>query len=49
MNPLTGEKAMLVESDEETEGARIVSEFAVEVGGFVAIFRSGLIDRRGAL
>ncbi len=34
-NPLTGEKAMLVESGEESGGARIVSDFAVEAGGFV--------------
>ena len=34
-NPLTGEKAMLVESAEETEGARIVGDFGVEAGGFV--------------
>jgi mannose-6-phosphate isomerase-like protein (cupin superfamily) len=34
-NPLTGEKAMLVESAEETDGARIVADFAVEGGGFV--------------
>lgn len=34
-NPLTGEKAMLVESAEESGGARIVTDFAVEVGGFV--------------
>jgi mannose-6-phosphate isomerase-like protein (cupin superfamily) len=34
-NPLTGEKALLVESAEETGGARIVSDFAVEEGGFV--------------
>jgi mannose-6-phosphate isomerase-like protein (cupin superfamily) len=34
-NPLTGEKAMLVESAEQTDGARIVGEFAVEAGGFV--------------
>jgi mannose-6-phosphate isomerase-like protein (cupin superfamily) len=34
-NPLTGEKAMLVESAEETGGARIVADFAVEEGGFV--------------
>ena len=34
-NPLTGEKAMLVESAEETAGARIVSDFVVEEGGFV--------------
>jgi len=34
-NPLTGEKAMLVESAEETAGARIVGDFAVEAGGFV--------------
>jgi mannose-6-phosphate isomerase-like protein (cupin superfamily) len=34
-NPLTGEKAMLVESAEESGGSRIVSDFAVEAGGFV--------------
>jgi len=34
-NPLTGEKALLVESGEETGGARIVVDFAVEKGGFV--------------
>ena len=34
-NPLTGEKAMLVESAEENEGSRIVADFAVEAGGFV--------------
>jgi mannose-6-phosphate isomerase-like protein (cupin superfamily) len=34
-NPLTGEKALLVESAEETGGARIVADFAVEEGGFV--------------
>jgi mannose-6-phosphate isomerase-like protein (cupin superfamily) len=34
-NPLSGEKAMLVESAEETGGARIVVDFAVEAGGFV--------------
>jgi mannose-6-phosphate isomerase-like protein (cupin superfamily) len=34
-NPLTGEKALLVESAEETDGARIVADLAVEVGGFV--------------
>ena len=34
-NPLTGEKAMLVESAEESRGARIVTDFAVEAGGFV--------------
>jgi len=34
-NPLTGEKAMLVESAEETGGERIVSDFSVERGGFV--------------
>jgi mannose-6-phosphate isomerase-like protein (cupin superfamily) len=34
-NPLTGEKAMLIESAEESGGARIVSDFAVEAGGFV--------------
>jgi mannose-6-phosphate isomerase-like protein (cupin superfamily) len=34
-NPLTGEKALLIESAAETGGARIVSDFAVEEGGFV--------------
>jgi quercetin dioxygenase-like cupin family protein len=34
-NPLTGEKALLIESPEENEGARAVFEFAVEPGGFV--------------
>jgi mannose-6-phosphate isomerase-like protein (cupin superfamily) len=34
-NPLTGEKAMLVESAEESGGARIVADFAVEGDGFV--------------
>lgn len=34
-NPLTGEKALLVESAEESGGARIVVDFAVEAGGFV--------------
>jgi mannose-6-phosphate isomerase-like protein (cupin superfamily) len=34
-NPLTGEKAMLVESAEESGGSRIVSDFAIEAGGFV--------------
>jgi quercetin dioxygenase-like cupin family protein len=34
-NPLTGEKAMLVESAEESGGTRIVADFAVEAGGFV--------------
>jgi quercetin dioxygenase-like cupin family protein len=34
-NPLTGEKALFVESAEETGGARIVADFAVEAGGFV--------------
>jgi quercetin dioxygenase-like cupin family protein len=34
-NPLTGEKALFVESAEETGGARIVVDFAVEAGGFV--------------
>jgi mannose-6-phosphate isomerase-like protein (cupin superfamily) len=32
---LTGEKALLVESAEESNGARIVVDFAVEAGGFV--------------
>lgn len=34
-NPLTGEKSLLIESAEETSGARIVADFAVEEGGFV--------------
>jgi mannose-6-phosphate isomerase-like protein (cupin superfamily) len=34
-NPLTGEKAMIVESAAETRGERIVVDFAVEEGGFV--------------
>jgi mannose-6-phosphate isomerase-like protein (cupin superfamily) len=34
-NPLSGEKALLIESAEESGGARIVVEFAVEAGGFV--------------
>lgn len=34
-NPLTGEKAMIVESAEESGGARVVVDFAVEAGGFV--------------
>lgn len=34
-NPLSGEKALLVESAEESDGARIVVDFAVEAGGFV--------------
>jgi quercetin dioxygenase-like cupin family protein len=34
-NPLTGEKALLVETADETEGARMVADFAVEAGGFV--------------
>ena len=34
-NPLTGERAALVESAEETGGARIVADFSVEPGGFV--------------
>ncbi|HWC32276.1 MAG TPA: cupin domain-containing protein, partial [Actinomycetota bacterium] len=34
-NPLTGEKALVLESAEETGGERIVAEFAVERGGFV--------------
>ena len=34
-NPLTGEKAMVVESPEENGGARIVADLAVEEGGFV--------------
>jgi quercetin dioxygenase-like cupin family protein len=34
-NPLTGEKAVLVESAEESGGARVVADFAVEPGGFV--------------
>jgi quercetin dioxygenase-like cupin family protein len=34
-NPLTGEKALFVETADETDGARIVADFAVEQGGFV--------------
>jgi hypothetical protein len=34
-DPLTGEKALLIESASESGGARIVAEFAVEEGGFV--------------
>jgi quercetin dioxygenase-like cupin family protein len=34
-NPLTGEKALLVEAAEETDGERVVADFAVEAGGFV--------------
>jgi mannose-6-phosphate isomerase-like protein (cupin superfamily) len=34
-NPLTGEKALFVESAEESGGARIVVDFVVEAGGFV--------------
>lgn len=34
-NPLTGEKALIVESAEASGGARIVCDFAVEEGGFV--------------
>lgn len=32
---MTGEKAMLVESADESGGARIIADFAVERGGFV--------------
>jgi mannose-6-phosphate isomerase-like protein (cupin superfamily) len=34
-NPLTGEKALLVESAAESDGARVVADFGVEAGGFV--------------
>ena len=34
-NPLSGEKALLVESAGESGGARVVVDFAVEAGGFV--------------
>jgi hypothetical protein len=34
-NPLTGEKAVIVESADESAGARIVVDLAVEEGGFV--------------
>lgn len=34
-NPLTGEKAVFVASAEESGGARILVDFAVEEGGFV--------------
>ncbi|MGB7685193.1 MAG: cupin domain-containing protein [Solirubrobacterales bacterium] len=34
-NPLSGEKALLVESAEESDGSRILVDFVVEAGGFV--------------
>jgi mannose-6-phosphate isomerase-like protein (cupin superfamily) len=34
-NPLTGEKALLLESGEETSGEHVLALFAVEEGGFV--------------
>jgi hypothetical protein len=34
-NPLTGEKAMIVESASDSGGTRIVADLAVEAGGFV--------------
>jgi mannose-6-phosphate isomerase-like protein (cupin superfamily) len=34
-NPLSGEKALIVESAAESGGARIVADLAVEAGGFV--------------
>jgi hypothetical protein len=34
-NPLTGEKAMIVESAAESGGTRTVADVAVEAGGFV--------------
>jgi mannose-6-phosphate isomerase-like protein (cupin superfamily) len=34
-NALSGEKALIVESGEETGGARLVADLAVEAGGFV--------------
>jgi mannose-6-phosphate isomerase-like protein (cupin superfamily) len=34
-NPLSGEKAMIVESAAESGGSRIVADLAVEAGGFV--------------
>jgi quercetin dioxygenase-like cupin family protein len=34
-NPLTGEKAVIIESAEASGGARLVVDFAVEAGGFV--------------
>lgn len=34
-NPLSGEKALIVESASESGGARITADFAVEEGGFV--------------
>jgi mannose-6-phosphate isomerase-like protein (cupin superfamily) len=34
-NPLSGEKALIVESAQESGGERIVVDFAVEEGGFV--------------
>jgi mannose-6-phosphate isomerase-like protein (cupin superfamily) len=33
-HPLSGEKALIVESGEETGGARLVADLAVEAGGF---------------
>jgi mannose-6-phosphate isomerase-like protein (cupin superfamily) len=33
-NPLSSEKALIVESGEETGGARLVADLAVEAGGF---------------
>jgi mannose-6-phosphate isomerase-like protein (cupin superfamily) len=33
-NPLSGEKALIVESGDETGGARLVAHLAVEAGGF---------------
>jgi quercetin dioxygenase-like cupin family protein len=35
-NPLSGEKALVVESTAETGGARFVFDWAVEAGGFVS-------------
>ena len=34
-NPLSGEKAVIVQSADESGGARLVADFAVEAGGFV--------------
>src|SRR3712207_4801634 len=34
-NPLTGEKALIIESAADTGGQRLVADFAVEAGGFV--------------
>jgi hypothetical protein len=40
-DPLTCEKAMLVESTAESGGARIVADLGVEAGGFVRALVTG--------